>query len=138
MGVGECGEPDELEQLVAHLSSLVRAHALRQQTELEVPAHGHPGEDGLLLQHVSPLPPGAIDARAAATHPSPCRAKEAGEDPEQGRLSGTDRTEQGDELAVLDLQAQPVQRLDGRRTGIPVTLSLIHISEPTRLLSISY
>src|SRR5215813_10428153 len=47
-------------------------------------------------------------------------AEEAGEDPEQSGLSATDRTEQGDELAVLDLQTQPIQRLGGGRAGVAI------------------
>ena len=77
-------------------------------------------EGTFLLEDVSSLRARAIDARATASNRTLSGPKEASKDPEQGRLSAPHRTEQGDELVVLDLQAQPIQRLGGRRAGVGI------------------
>src|SRR5207247_538228 len=109
---------DQPDQLVAHGPPRGWRKALGEKAELDVLPHGHPGEDGLLLQHVASLPPWAVDARTAAPDRSLGGAKEAGEDAQQRRLPAPHRTEQRDELVVLDREVQVVQRERRYRAGV--------------------
>src|SRR5438105_7488823 len=113
-------EADEAEELVAHNPPRCGSNALGEKAELQVFPHRHPGKDGGFLQDVSPLPAGALDARAGAADRSLRRAKEPGEDAQQRRLPAAYGTEQGQELVLLDLEAQAFQRLRRRQAGIGV------------------
>jgi len=113
-------ETDEAEQLVARCSPLRRIETLGAQAELQVLAHGHPGKDGLLLQHVPALRARAVDDGAGAADGSFGRLQETGEDAEQRRLSAPYRPEQGDELVPLDLQVQALERARRRPARVDV------------------
>src|SRR6267378_1149607 len=113
-------EPDQPEQLVADRSPRRRQQPPGEKAELDVLAHRHPGKDRLLLENVSPLPPGPVDRSTRAAHRSLRGAKKPGKDAQQRRLSTPHRAEDGDELAVRDLQAQAFQGIRGRRAGVRV------------------
>ena len=53
------------------------------------------------------------DVPAADRHGARGGLVQAGEDPQRGRLAAARRAEQGDQLTRLDVQGQPVERLDG-------------------------
>src|ERR1700730_4785852 len=113
-------EPDPLEQLVAYGPPRRRQQPLREQTELDVLAHRHPGKDRVFLEDVPPLPARALDARAVAAHRSAQGLEEAGQDPEQSRLSAPHRAQHRQELIVIDVKGQAFQRLGPPRAGIGV------------------
>ena len=86
------------------------------QAEGDVVADGHVGEEGVALEDGVDL---ALvggqfgDVPAVQEDPAGVGPLEAGGDPQHGRLAAAARAEEGEELALLDLEADVVDGLDG-------------------------
>ena len=104
------GEPDEGQELAcARPAPLPVASAEAQfRAEQHVIERGAPGNQPRRLEHEGDLRPGvarrtAVDGDAADAH-----VEQAADDPQRGRFAATGRSEDANELAAADVEAQPV------------------------------
>ena len=106
-------ETDELEQFADPVAAFALPLAPNPEPELDVLPGGHVREQAVGLEHHphvaavrrSPRHVGAVDDDRAGG-----RMVEAGDEPQCGRLAAAGRSEQRDELALLELEVDPVER----------------------------
>src|SRR5580692_8575299 len=108
IGIAERRQPDQVERGVYSLATLLQ-DALRLEAQRDVVPDGAPREQGRILEydHTRGLRPFYLLA-ALAQQPG-TRVLQAGGEPEQGRLSATGGSEQGNEFPGLDRQAHIMQ-----------------------------
>ena len=109
--VGVALQLDELEELVDTRADLLLRPLPDRQREADVVAHGHVLERGVVLEDeadVAVLRGQAGRVLAGEEHPPRVGPFEAGDDPQQGRLAGAARAEQGGEGALGDLERDVV------------------------------
>src|SRR5712692_1499825 len=106
-------QPDQAhhpQRAIDPLLALCRRDALDPQPVADVVAYGHVGEEGVVLEdrvRLALVRRHRGDVAPAELDPASIRALEAGDQPEQGRLPGPGRAEQGEELPLLDGQVDP-------------------------------
>src|SRR5690348_16574975 len=91
------------------------------QAESDVGADIHVGEQAVGLEHhthVALVRRHVGDVAIVDQHSSGVGAVESAQDPERGRLAAAGRTEQRDQLAVLDLQVEVSKRCDSREGAL--------------------
>ena len=98
-------EPYDTQQLLGALATLCSRHSMELQCQLDVALGSEPRQEGGLLEHQRGLV-GRPD-RPGGRRIQPC------EEVEQSGLAAARCPDDGDELACLDLEVDPVQR-DGR------------------------
>ena len=99
-----------------------RRHALALQAVADVLAHRVPGEERVFLEHDGALPAGRRDQLAADPQFAARRLLEAREQVEQRGLAAAARPDDGEELVVLDLEIDVVQREQRLALDRPWTL----------------
>jgi hypothetical protein len=116
----EAADADELAQRVRPLQPLPPADASEPQRQGDVLGHAEPGEQVRLLEHHGEVPqrlgvgPVAVPHRASAgAHGAGGRRREAGQDPQQGRLAAAGRADHRHDLASPDGQVDGRERGDG-------------------------
>ena len=116
-----CAEPDLLDVVVHQVAALAVRDAAHPGAVGDVVAHGHPGEDRLLLEHHR----GERAARVGVDHLQPAVRVlfEAGQDPEQRRLAAAGRPDDAAELAVRDHQVDGLERVEGAATRLELSCS---------------
>ena len=105
----EVREVHHLEQLLAAFAPPLARRAGQLQRELDVAAHGQPREQRRLLEHQR----GAVGAHLDGARR---RLVESGDEVEQRALPAAGRTEQADEFARRDVEADAVERQDAVAT----------------------
>ena len=108
--MGKCFEPHQLEHGASLDFVLVAPEALHARAEGDVVPDVEPGKQRRLLKHHPAVGAGLVDWRAVERQFAAGARLEAGEQVEQGRLAAAGRSEQGNELTVLDLQRDVVER----------------------------
>ena len=119
-------EADELEQLLHALPSRAPLVLPDPQPELDVLLGRHVREQAVRLEdhpHVAPIRGDARDVLAVDDDRSGVRPVEAGDEAKRGRLPAPGRTEQRQELALVECDVDPVQR-DDRPEGPPELVEL--------------
>jgi hypothetical protein len=105
-------ETDEMHDLVHHALELGLRDLPHLEAERDVVANGHVGEEGVVLEnHAEPalLRRQAVDALAVEPDATCSEWQESGQAVESGRLAAPRRSEEGDELAPPDRQAEIAQ-----------------------------
>src|SRR4051794_24811160 len=100
--------------------------AARERAHLEVLEHGHAREDPPALGRLRDPDLGhgvarqALDLRAVEHDPSGARRHDAGDRPQRRRLAGAVRADQRDDLTLVDLERDALERLDRAVEGVDV------------------
>ena len=111
------GEADLLEQQLDPRLALARAVAVEEQRHLDVLEGGDLRQQVEVLEDEADLAVADVgelvdvelrDLLAVEAVGAAARRVEAADDVEQGRLAGAGRTDDGDELAGLDLEVEPL------------------------------
>src|SRR4030095_13529198 len=127
MLVGEPAQPDKIEDLANALSLLrarKRAHAKRKG---DVALHRHVGEQGIVLEDDADVALVRLAARqilAAELHGAAGRGFEARDQHQRRCLARAARAEQREELALRDVEADPVDGVDAAVVGLHETVEL--------------
>ena len=108
----EAGETHARHVLGRHAILLGRGHALLAQTEADVVLHVEPREERVRLEHHAAIGAGPADRLSVEQHATRCRGVESRDDAQQGRLPAARRSEDRDEVVVVDGERD---RLDGLR-----------------------
>ena len=113
VAVGVLAEADQLEHLAgATLRAVAAVLAAQLEPEGDVVEHGQVREQAVGLEdhpHVALVRRDPGDVLAAHRDGAGRRLVEAGEDPQRGGLAAARRAEQGDQLAGLEVQGEPVE-----------------------------
>ncbi len=108
-------EPDDAEHLFDPRALLALVHPLQPHPERDVVPDRHVREERVVLEdhvHVAPVRRHGGDVDAAEQDPPLVGLLEAADHPEGRRLPAAARPEQGEELALLDLDRDGAHRLD--------------------------
>ena len=123
LAVQELLEVEEPGRLLHTSAALVRGDARDLQGEAHVVRHGHVRVEGVVLEHHRDVPVLGLhvgDVPVAQEHPPPGEGLEASEHAQGGGLAAARGTHEHEELAVGDLQVQPVH---GGAGGVGVLTS---------------
>jgi hypothetical protein len=96
-------EPERGQQLRDALTSLATGHAAQHESERGVVLDRQPRHQQVLLRHVRREGSPGV-AIAVEAHLTGCRSQLLGEDAEQRRFSGSARSDDRDELALVHVQ----------------------------------
>src|SRR3989454_2286711 len=127
MLIGEPAQPDKVEDLVHALRLLrarKRAHAQRKG---DVALDRHVGKQGVVLEDDADVALVWLAARqilAAELDDAAAGLLEARDHHQRRRLPRAARAEQGEELALVDLEADPVDGVDAAVVGLHETVEL--------------
>src|SRR5205814_257555 len=126
--VARMAETDELEQLADAVPPVAAVAAADPQPELDVLPRRHVREEAVGLKdhaHVAPVGRRAGHVLAVDDDRAGVGPVEAGHEPQRGRLAAARRPEQREELALLELEVDRVER-DDRPEG-PTDLSELEV-----------
>ena len=116
--VGGLRQPDAVEQRVAELAAPARGHGVQRRLQVDQLAAGHQGVERGLLERDPDLAPHGARVRGDVVPrddgPAARGRQQRGQHPHRGRLAGAVGAEEAVDLAVGDLEVDPVHRLDAR------------------------
>jgi hypothetical protein len=118
-------EAEHRGDLVDPASPLRGSDPPHPQAEAHVPAHGHPGVEGVALEHhgdVALLRQGRGDVAVADEHPALGRLLQPGDHPQHGGLAAPGRADEHHEFARLDLEVDVAHGLDAAAEPLPDAL----------------
>ena len=123
-GIGslEAGEAEEGKQLARLPLRLGLAHTLDLQRQRDVPQHGAPGKEEILLGHVGDRVQITADRRSSDLDRAGVGNVEPGDEAEEGALSAAARPDQADELAAAGVEVHLQQHLEGGHAPAPEAL----------------
>ena len=108
--VGEAIQMVAVQEFLRPLLALGRVHAADFLAELDIPADRPPGQQQVFLEHKGDMLVRAADRLAVDENLAFRGPVEAGRQVEQGALAAAARPDQGDDLAILDVDADALDR----------------------------
>jgi len=111
VGTGKVGEPYQLNEILDALLAFVIAQGLVDQAQADVFLDRQPGKQPVLLKHDAALAADAVDGPAVDADLALKGGVQADQQAQQGRLAATAGTDDGDEFAFGDVQAEIVDGL---------------------------
>ncbi len=95
---------------LVHFAATLAAAKHLFHGQLHVLVGGEPGQQGMVLEHHRAVRSRLVHFPAVEDHPTTCCLVQAGDDVQDRGLAATRMTDEGDEFALGDLQADVLQR----------------------------
>src|SRR5437879_5185051 len=113
VGIGEFLQLDEPELVAGDLLALGVSHALHLEAERHIAERGAPREQlREILKHDAAIQPVAINLLAADAYLAAGWLEESGDQVEQGGLAAARRTDDAEELGLIDVEARALDARD--------------------------
>ena len=132
IAVGRMREPGQRQIFAGNLVALGLRHAAHLRTEPDIVEHGFPGEQGKRLEYDTALRAGPNDRLTVEQDLAAGIGNEAGDHVEDRGLAAAGRADDGNELALLDVQRDVMDRRNVR-SGVRIEIGLCQIAKRERL-----